>query len=276
MSRQPLGAGESEISLNSNNRGLAYGDGLFETMRYVDREIPLWAHHKERLLHSLKRLQIKLKEPLLEAELNKVIAASPKKGTRLIKLIVTRGDSDRGYMADPKARAHLIWQILEAPPCYQRTLSIGLCETRLADQPLLAGMKHLNRLEQVLARLEWGDEWDDALMCDYQGQLIETVSANLFVLKGTTLLTPGLEKCGVAGVMRSYLIERIFPKYDLQVEECDLGTEDLQQADGLWLCNSVRGLGEVSSFLDLSWKRTELFSDVRQTLNASLHPQWDR
>jgi 4-amino-4-deoxychorismate lyase len=259
-----------------NNRGLAYGDGLFETMRYVDREIPLWAHHKKRLLHSLKRLKIKLKEPLLEAELNKVIAATPKNGSRLIKLIVTRGDSDRGYKANPKARARLVWQVLDAPPCYQRPLTLGLCETRLADQPLLAGMKHLNRLEQVLARLEWDDKWDDGLMCDYHGRLIESVSANLFLLKGRRLLTPTLEKCGVAGVMRSYLVERILPKFNLIVEESSLTLEDLQQSDGLWVCNSVRGLGEVASFEAISWERSEIFADVRQTLNASLHPQWDR
>jgi len=137
-------------------------------------------------------------------------------------------------------------------------------------------MKHLNRLEQVLARLEWDDEWDDALMCDFQGRLVESVSANVFVLKGNTLLTPALEKCGVAGVMRSYLIERILPKFNLTVEESDLALEDLQQSDGLWVCNSVRGLGEVAAFQALSWKRSELFADVRQTLNASLHLQWDR
>lgn len=276
MSRQPLGTEESGPSLSLSNRGLAYGDGLFETMRYVDREIPLWAHHKERLLHSLKRLQIKLKEPLLEAELNKVLSSLPKTGTNLVKLIVTRGESDRGYRADPKARAELIWQVLDAPPCYQRTLSLGLCETRLAEQPALAGMKHLNRLEQVLARLEWDDEWDDALMCDFHGNIVETVSANVFVLIGKTLLTPRMEACGVAGVMRSYLIERILPRFNLDLEEADIKLEDLIRADGLWVCNAVRGLGEASGFRDISWERTELFSDVRQTLNASLHPQWDR
>lgn len=276
MSRQLLDTEEFNLGVASSNRGLAFGDGLFETMRYVDREIPLWAHHKERLLHSLKRLQIKLKEPLLEAELNKVIVSLPKSGSRVIKLIVTRGDSDRGYRVNPKARAHLIWQVFDAPPCYQRTLKLGLCDTRLADQPLLAGMKHLNRLEQVLARLEWEDKWDDALMRDYQDHLIESVSANVFVLSGETLLTPNIDRCGVAGVMRSYLIERILPKFNLTCKETSLRLEDLHQADGVWLCNSVRGLGEVSNFLDMSWQRTEIFSEVRRTLNANLHPQWDR
>lgn len=276
MSRQVLGNWESNLGVSPGNRGLAYGDGLFESMRCVDREIPLWAHHKERLLHSLKRLQIKLKEPLLEAELNKVLAEVPSDGTKLIKLIVTRGDSERGYKTDAKARAHLIWQILDAPPCYQRTLRLGLCNTKLASQPLLAGMKHLNRLEQVIARLEWEDEWDDALMCDYQGHLIETVAANIFVYKNDTLLTPPLDQCGVAGVMRSYLIERILPKFNLDVREAELSVDDLKQADGLWLCNSVRGLGEVSECLDMSWQRTEIFAEVLRTLNTSLHPQWDR
>jgi 4-amino-4-deoxychorismate lyase len=276
VSREQFPNGLSTIEISATNRGLAYGDGVFETMRCVDHEIPLWAHHKERLLQALKRLQIKLDEPLLESELNGVIAKLPAQGAAVIKLIVARGDSERGYRADPDAESWRLWQILPAPPLYSGLLTLGLCETRLANQPLLAGMKHLNRLEQVLARLEWQDQYQDALMCDYHSNVIESVSANVFVLKNNRLFTPRMDRCGVAGVLRAFLINRILPQLDLPVSETEISLEDIRNADGLWLCNSVRGVGEVGQWLDVSWRPSPRFVAMRRALHSGLHPEWGK
>ncbi len=275
MNKQPKPNGISHFDIQPSNRGLAFGDGLYESMRCIDREIPLYGHHKERLLASLKRLHIALDEAGLEAELNGVLAQLPRQGSSVVKLIVTRGDSPRGYRADPQAPAWKLWQVFAAPACYGDALTLGLCATRLAEQPLLAGMKHLNRLEQVLARLQWDDEYDDALMLNFQDQVVETVSANVLLLKGDRLLTPQLSGSGVSGVMRTYLRDRVLPLAGLKIEEASITLADVERADGLWLCNSVRGLGQVSRWQDCTWAPSKRFAQVRDHLYQSLHPRWD-
>ena len=174
-----------------------------------------------------------------------------------LKLILTRGDSQRGYGASPGA---LPRRILQASPAAAYPEANGLhgiklfdCATRLAEQPLLAGLKHLNRLEQVMARSEWQDPaCAEGLMRDTSGRVIEGVFSNLFMVRDGVLLTADLSRCGVAGVMRAALLAEA-GRLGIPCHVTDISLAQLQQADELFLCNSVYGIWPVRAFADLSW-----------------------
>ncbi|MBV4530605.1 aminodeoxychorismate lyase [Pseudomonas sp. SWRI107] len=246
--------GQEASALNLQNRGLAYGDGVFETIAVRDGRPSLLSLHLDRLALGCRRLAIDADQALIHDELLRY-AARLRDG--VTKLIVTRGDSQRGYAPASGAPARRILQGSPLPAYPQANATDGVrlfpCQTRLAQQPLLAGLKHLNRLEQVLARAEWQDSsYAEGLMRDTDGRVIEGVYSNLFLLKGGTLLTADLSRCGVAGVMRDALLAQA-PALGLDAQVRDLGLDDLQQADEVFVCNSVYGVWPVREFAASNW-----------------------
>jgi 4-amino-4-deoxychorismate lyase len=124
-------------------------------------------------------------------------------------------------------------------------VSVRWCRATLGENPQLAGIKHLNRLEQVLARAEWDDDADaEGLMCDCRGRVIAGTMTNLFVYAGGRLLTPRLDTCGVAGTVRAVVL-RLAAQLDIEVAETDLGVSDVHCADGLFLTNALIGVWPV-------------------------------
>lgn len=246
--------GQPADQLSVRNRGLAYGDGLFETIAVHGGRPVLLARHLQRLTEGARRLILPLDIEQVRTEL---LECSARTGQGVLKLIITRGDSPRGYAADPAAEPVRI--LLSGPvasyPVEHATIGIKLypCATRLAEQPLLAGLKHLNRLEQVVARAEWqtGD-WAEGLMCDTSGRLIEGVYSNLFLVRDQVLYTADLARCGVAGVMRAELLEQALQS-GVEVRVIDLWPTDLHLADEVFVCNSVYGVWPVRSFTSLDW-----------------------
>lgn len=246
--------GRPAALLPVTDRGLAYGDGLFETIAVRAGRIALLERHLQRLGEGVRRLALPLDLALLRGEL---LAFAAELGTGVAKLIVTRGDGLRGYA--PPADAHCR-RILSGspPPAYPpRHAGEGVrlhpCRTRLAEQPLLAGLKHLNRLEQVLARAEWQDPaCAEGLMRDSGGRVIEGVFSNLFVVKDGVLLTPALQRCGVAGVMRAEILARAAAA-GLSVQVGDLDYAQLLAADEVFLCNSQYGIWPVVALAEHSW-----------------------
>ena len=246
--------GHPAQQLGVKDRGLAYGDGLFETIAVRAGRPTLFDAHLQRLHSGCQRLAIKVAHALLRAEMQ---AFAAELGDGVMKLIVTRGDSQRGYAADPQATARRILQGGPAPaypPAHaEEGVALFSCVTRLAEQPLLAGLKHLNRLEQVLARAEWqSSEFAEGLMRDTSGRLVEGVYSNLFLLRDEVLLTPDLSRCGVAGVMRGQLIEQA-AHLGLAVEQRDIAFGELAGADEVFVCNSVYGVWPVIACEQLSW-----------------------
>jgi 4-amino-4-deoxychorismate lyase len=241
-------------SLPVADRGLAYGDGLFETILVKTGQPLLFERHMQRLALGGRRLAIALDLQLIESEC-RAFAARLSEG--VMKLIVTRGDGLRGYApaVDAKPRRVLQGSPLPAYPLANAEKGVRLfpCKTRLAEQPLLAGLKHLNRLEQVIARGEWSDaEHAEGLMRDTTGRVVEGVYSNLFVVKAGVLLTPDLTRCGVAGVMRAQLLA-IAEQSNMPARALDLQMTDLQKADEVFVCNSVYGIWPVRAFERLNW-----------------------
>ena len=247
-----------------NDRGLAYGDGLFETVRVTaSGAAPLWPRHRARLLDGAARLRIPVAPDALDRCLADALTAAPP-GTGLIKLILTRGPGGRGYLPPSHPTPSLFAQhgtVPEWSPLLRRDgIETGLCSEPLERDPL-AGLKHLNRLPQVLARMEVARRgWHEGLLLDRRGCPLEATAMNLFALFGDTLWTPALDAAGVAGVGRAWLLARAGEQgRPVQVRLRPLS--HLRTADSVFLSNSVVGVLPVRKLAQWVWPVT---APVRQ------------
>jgi 4-amino-4-deoxychorismate lyase len=251
------------------NRGLAYGDGLFETMRAHRGALPWWEAHWARLSRGGARLGIALPaETFARDQARALLADGGDGGDGVLKLLVARGGTARGYA--PVAGAPPAWQLSRhplpaAPP--PEGLRLRWCETRLAVQPALAGLKHCNRLEQVLARAEADAAGcDEGLLRDAAGDVVSATAANLFALRDGRWRTPPVDRCGVAGTCRARLLDA------LDAAEARLSVADVEDADAVFLCNAVRGILPVASLGARRWATgNEPMADARRALARS-HP----
>ncbi|KAF0802165.1 4-amino-4-deoxychorismate lyase [Alcanivorax xiamenensis] len=242
--------------LSRSDRGLAYGDGLFETLRVsADGRVPLWPRHRARMLAGARRLAI----PLTEDRLERTLAARLRDhdgGAGVIKLVLTRGSGGRGYLPPERPQPTLFgqWFPFTEEPCahLRHGVEIGLCDTVLPDDPL-AGLKHLNRLPQVVARAEAGRRgWREGLLLDRHRCPVEATSMNLFAVFGDLLWTPSLERAGVAGVARGWLLD-VARDQGWRVEVRARPLSHLRRADGIFLTNSIVGLLPVRKLAQWTW-----------------------
>ena len=227
------------------DRGLSYGDGLFETIRLVDARAPLWPRHMHRLSDGCQRLQLPPPDSAqLWREVEQVSAGMPQ---AVARITLTRGIGERGYRLPASIRPLRVVAAFAPPPvagdAYAQGVRMRVCELRLAEQPRLAGIKHLNRLEQVLARAEWSDPAiAEGLLRDSHDRVISATMANLFAVVGGELLTPALERCGVAGVARAEVLA-MFPP----ARVVELTLDAVSAASEVFLSSSVRGILPVQS-----------------------------
>ncbi len=238
--------------LGVNDRGLAYGDGLFETIAIRGGEPRFLQRHFRRLAHGAERLgfpPVDLER--LESELMSLLDDVDR---GVAKIILTRGPGPRGYAppAKPEVTRALAVFAVDAPGAAARRAGVRLryCKTPLAETPALAGMKTLNRLEQVMARSEWQDAAiHEGLMLNPQGLVVCGTMTNLFAVLGETLCTPILDRCGVAGIMREVVME-VASEQGEAVREIAISVEDLAAAEEIFLTNSQIGLWPVRAVDD--------------------------
>jgi 4-amino-4-deoxychorismate lyase len=210
MESRRLVNGRAERCIDIEDRGLQYGDGLFETMALREGTLRFRDAHVERLTRGCERMQITpIPAAILEAELAQLTAGTD---DGIVKLVVTRGGGARGYRPDRSAaptRVLFLHPNRAWPTAhYINGIRLRLCATRLGCNPLLAGLKHLNRLEQVMARLEPADaDAEEGLMLDDGGRIIAGTMTNVFLVEDGRVVTPALDRCGVAGVMRRVVLE---------------------------------------------------------------------
>ena len=245
MSARMLINGALADKIPALDRGLAYGDGLFESIRFVAAVAPLWSRHMQRLTESCGRLRIPAPDTeQLWCEAREVVRDMPQS---VVRITVTRGIGERGYALPASPQPMRVVAAFAPPPvareAYMHGVRLRVCTIRLAEQPLLAGMKHLNRLEQVLARAEWDDPTTaDGVLCDSHGRVVSATMANLFVIVDGVLLTPALDRCGVAGVARAEVLAA-YP----QTQVGELTLDALLGASEVFLSSSVRGILPVRS-----------------------------
>ncbi len=239
--------GQPVETIDVRDRGLAYGDGVFRTLRIQGGE-PLWWHdHFAKLAADCAALKLTVPDAAgLLAEVLRVAAA----GQGVVKIILTRGVGTRGYAP---ATGHACTRIVMAapvPPHAQPDAPVEIharwCTLRLARQPRLAGVKHLNRLENVLARSEWDDpSIAEGLLCDDGGAVIGGVMSNLFWARDGELFTPDLSECGVAGVARTRML-RAAVRLGIPVHVGHHLPDAILAADEVMICNSLVGARRIA------------------------------
>ena len=246
--------GQPESRINIVDRGLQYGDGVFETVPFRHNRLEFLQAHLDRLFQGCQRLNIPyLANDLLINELNQV-CDSLVNTDAVVKIIITRGQGGRGYRADEHMVPTRIISTHDMPN-YSKTnrqgIRVRLCQQTLSENKSLAGIKHLNRLEQVLARSEWrDDEISEGLMFDQHQQLIEGTMTNIFIVQKGTLLTPDLSKSGIKGIMRDQIIN-CANKLDIDVTQTNLSQQDLLEADEVFVSNSLIDIWPVIKVDDL-------------------------
>ncbi|TVP50923.1 MAG: aminodeoxychorismate lyase [Halomonas sp.] len=227
-----------------DDRGLAYGDGVFETVLLRSGVPILWRYHTARLAHGCQRLGIPLP---CQASLAATWQGTPTADLEVLKLILTRGSGGRGYAQPEDVLPRLLSRRMPFQPLasrWQEGVTVRVCDLRLGHQPLLAGIKHLNRLENVLARREWSDmSIAEGVLADSDGLVIEATSMNIFWQQAGEVFTPLLNQCGVAGTLRDALIEQG------TVTQAALPLSQLAKVERLWVANSVQGMWPVSKLL---------------------------
>ena len=241
--------GEAQTAIDPGDRGLSYGDGLFETVAVRLGQPLRWKSHLTRLGEGATRLGIPMPAVgLWEADLARLLgAATPERV--VLKLILTRGVGGRGYAPPAAPKPTRIVHLSDWPTWpgthAETGIVVRLCATRLGINPTLAGVKHLNRLEQVLAARELAATGaDEGLMLDCDGRLIEGVRTNVFMVVEDRLVTPSLSRCGVRGVMRDALIGAA-QELGIPILEQDCDPTLLAHASELFVCNSLIGLWPV-------------------------------
>lgn len=245
-----------------DDRGLAYGDGVFETL-LVDRGQPVWwQEHWARLERGANVLGIPCPDSAqVFDECNRLIDGSAR---AVLKIQLTRGSGARGYATSADNAPTWVLSLHAPPTPPPEMIALRWCRTMLAVQPALAGIKHCNRLEQILARAEWRDpDIFDGLVCDTEGRVISATSANLFARIDGIWRTPTLQRCGVAGIARDWLLRRLVP-----VEQSELAPADIETADAVFICNAVRGILPVDRLGARRWSRDAGIDDIRRRLAA--------
>ena len=244
--------GELSDVVPASDRGLAYGDGVFETLAVRGGAPGLWQAHMDRLGRGCERLGLPTPAQAgLLREVKTVAAGQPR---CVVKIILTRGSAGRGY-APPESVQPL--RMVSAHPWPERIredqqsgVEAVVCATRLALQPALRGIKHLNRLEQVLAAAELaGHPGKHGVMLNTEGYVIAGVSANLFAVADGQLLTPRMDRCGVHGVLRDLLLRH----HAGRCERRRISLELLEEADEVFFCSAIRGIVPVRAIDEHRW-----------------------
>ncbi|QWF71480.1 aminodeoxychorismate lyase [Methylomonas paludis] len=266
--------GERRQTVDAADRGFQYGDGLFETLAVSQGRLQFLQQHLKRL--ALGCAKLLLPEPdlqLLAAEAQQ-LAAQAEQG--VVKIIITRGSGGRGYRQPgviSTTRVLGLYPYPNYPADYQQHgVVVRLCQQRVSGTAALAGVKHLNRLEQILARAEWQDEAiQEGLMLDNSGAVVEGTMSNLFVLKQGTLCTPALTNCGVAGIIRE-IVMNLAAQQHIPVLETVLPPQALFQADEIFLTNSVIGIWPVRQLEQQSFPVGAVTRVLQNQFKALCHP----
>lgn len=239
--------GDKGKTIDVTDRGFQYGDGLFETCEVRNGQPVLLDLHLQRLNAGCEKLLIPYPGfELLQLETQQICQHSE---LAVLKIIITRGTGGRGYKEPETIHATRVLSLHpfpDYPQCYkEHGITTRFCRTRLGLNPELAGIKHLNRLEQILARAEWKDiDIQEGIMLDINDNVIEGTMTNVFYVKNGILYTAILTHAGVLGIMR-HVIMTIASEHNISVIQKSITKDNLLSADELFVCNSIIGIWPI-------------------------------
>lgn len=268
--------GQVCTTIGCEDRGLAYGDGVFTTIAVYDRRPCLWSRHQQRLQRDCHRLGIAFSAwDKLQRE---VFALAAAQAQASMKVIITRGQGKRGYRpppADATQPNRIVILDPRLPSLFdneRQPASLTVCRHRLPDNASLAGLKHLNRLDQVLARSEWDDEYAEGLMLDHNDAVIAGTMSNVFLWSGRQLCTPSLTACGVLGIMRQYVIDQAAANGIAWTEQC-VRLDDFYRADSAFFCNALVGLWPIGQINQRPLSVDDVLVVLLQQIINNLHAE---
>lgn len=253
------GAKQSKISIF--NRSIQFGDGLFETCVVENKKILFWVNHLARLNRGCEQLKIsKVDESVWLSDVKKALSLY-RYDRCVVKLILSRGESLRGYgfQDDIKpVRAVIVSELQKVT--LNNSFSLEYCHSGYDSNPKLAGIKHCNRLEQVLARA--GLKSDEGIMLDENHNVISVTQGNIYAIRGNTLITPKLDKCGVEGTRRAVILDLAKP-LGIKVKVDTLSVKELGQADEVFISNSIIGIQSISQIGDISFGESPITKKIK-------------
>lgn len=269
MSQRILINGEATETVSALDRGLQFGDGLFETLPVIEGEPIQLKDHLQRLRQGCERLDISFHgiSAMLEQEAHRLSAAFQK---ATLKIIVTRGNSQRGYAYSTgmtPTRILIINDWAGYPAAHaDQGIRIKICLTPISENPALAGLKHLNRLDNVMARAELDDAHVEGLMADSSHHLIEGTMSNLFLVRDQVLITPPLEQAGVAGIMRQNILDLAQQRH-IKTRLANIDKALLEEAQEVFLCNSLIGIWPVTQITNVgTYNKGPITQKLQQAL----------
>lgn len=253
-------------SIAVEDRGLHYGDGVFESALLTRGRVRFLDQHLHRLALGCERLGIVPPDPaVLRSDVQRLSGSAER---AVLKIIVTRGIGPRGYRPSSRSKATRVVALYPAPLLPATSgLVLRWCETRVGRNVRLAGIKHLNRLEQVLAQAEWQDDAiAEGLMLDTEGELVSGTASNVFLVRADALVTPDVRFCGVRGIMRGEVL-RVAKELGIAVSEEPLWPHDVEAASEVFITSSVRGVRSVAGLGPLRWTDSPVADRLRQALD---------
>ncbi|MBU2892594.1 aminodeoxychorismate lyase [Colwellia sp. D2M02] len=240
--------GEKINHIAITDRGLAYGDGIFTTAKIVAGQVLLLSEHIERLILGCKHLNIS--SPIKTELEHELVSAASGFSSGVLKVIISAGSGGRGYSRQGliAGSTQFIVMVFDFPSHYpqqaQEGLSLGISQQQISISPMLGGIKHLNRLEQVLLRTELDQRVeDDLVVLNTLSEVVEATSANLFYWLDNKLHTPALGYSGVNGLIRQTLLKH---NTDVVIKKTSL--DDLKKAEAMFICNCVMGIMPINQF----------------------------
>lgn len=245
---------QSDQTISAYNRSFQFGDGHFTTLKVFNHKIEHWSLHLSRLINANQKLDFTPFSPkqiiLLEQTLMQLAQTKP---NCIIKVLVSRGDSQRGYAYPDDIEPKISCFISDYNAdffTYPNGIALSKVKVQLGYQPLLAGLKHCNRLEQVLIKQDLAKHNSaDGIVCGLNGELIETSVANIFVLINGRWCTPCLRQTGIAGVKRAWVLSQ----FELMNQDCQIKqieANDIMQISAGFICNALMGLVPIQSIED--------------------------
>jgi len=253
MDKRTLVNGQYCETISTDDRGFNYGDGVFETISVRNGKPLFLQQHLQRLEKGLDKLTIPKELSALSDDIERLLADTTVIPDAVLKIIVTRGNSLRGYKPEHDAPSNRVVSISSALQSRfpDKGVTLRLCDSRLSLNPALAGIKHLCRIEQVLARSEWTDPAiHEGIMLDINGRVVEGTMSNIFLIKDSKLYTPNLEYCGVSGIVRGLILDSIAPTLSLEAYIEYISLENLLDADEVFISNSLIGIIPVETVVD--------------------------
>ena len=265
--------GQVQDTVSALDRGLLYGDSLFETVAVVEQNALMLDAHLKRLREGSEVLGFKVDQNSLEQQISSSIEDCKPQDKAILRITITRGAQSRGYQPSKNSSPTIILSFHDWPELpkhfHTKGMKLGESDIRYAHQPYLAGIKHGNRLEQVLAAQSITDDIDDVLVFDTEDNVISVSKGNIFIQFGQEWLTPELSKCGIKGIVRDRLIQH----FESSGISCKIKTikrtellSNIQNITAVLCCNSIMGIIPVSQIF------SQTIDSVRshQTLHNAL------